>query len=440
MKKFILIDQSIKDSGGHYLEYAKRVLRAAKSFGFKTVLGVNRNAEEVVCPDADIIDRAFTRTFWENQAIGRLALAVRYLQKSSMIAGEPRFSRAYAMELQSFFLRIGAGVGDLVFVPTLGGVELIGIALYSVLKNAASLEWHLLFRRDLPKTKGISNGISHINLARTSKSLLEFDKRFEKGSVTFYSDTEELAAQYNQLDAFHFLTLPIPIDDSLSVRKRTGQLPLTVSYLGDAREEKGFHLLPKLIKDLRTAGLGEDRVRFRIQANLPRAGTTARVRNAKDNLTRRQGPGLELLEGPFDSNKYHELITSSDIILVPYCAKSYRARSSGIFAEALAAGVPTIYPRGTWMELCHQDSGSVGFNKARDMASAVIDLVSHYPEYESHSQNFSHVWRQIHSARRLIDSLINRLPEIKAAEEAKLRDKDASGHASCNELFGRNTD
>lgn len=440
MIKFILIDQSIKDSGGHYLEYAKRVLRAAKSFGFKTVLGVNRNAGDIICPDADIIDRAFTRTFWENQAIGRLALAVRYLQKSSMIAGEPHFSRAYAMELQSFFLRVGAGTGDLVFVPTLGGVELIGIALYSALKKAIALEWHLLFRRDLSKSKSILNGKSHINRARASKSFVEFDKRFEKGNATFYSDTEELAAQYNQLGASHFFTLPIPIDDSLSVRKRTGQLPLTVSYLGDAREEKGFHLLPKLIKDVRTAGFGWDRVRFRIQVNLPRAGTTARVWYAKNNLIKRQDPGLELLEGPFDSSKYHELITSSDIILVLYDAKSYRARSSGIFAEALAAGVPTIYPQGTWMESCHHDSGSVGFNKALDISLALIDLVLHYPEYESRSQNYSRIWRQKHSARRLIDSLTNRVLEIEVCDLAKLCDKDALGHLDRSVFLGRNAD
>jgi glycosyltransferase involved in cell wall biosynthesis len=406
MKKFILIDHSIIDAAGHYLEYAKRVLQAAKSSGFKTVLGVNRRAEQVICPAADVIDKAFTHSFWENQAIGRLALAAGYLQKNSMLAGELRSSHAYATELHSFFQRVGAGTGDLVFVPTLGGVELIGIALYSVLENAASLDWHLLFRRDLPKTKSLLDGISHINLSRTRKSFAEFDKRFEKGNVTFYSDTEKLAEQYNQLGAFHFLTLPIPIGDSLSVRKRTGQLPLTVSYLGDAREEKGFHLLPKLIKDLRAAGLGEDRVRFRIQVNLPHAGTTARVRYAKNKLTKRQGFGLELLEGPFDSDKYHELITSSDIILVPYYAKSYRARSSGIFAEALAAGVPTIYPRGTWMESCHHDSGSVGFNKIRDIPSALINLVSHYPAYESQSRQFVRIWRQRHSATNIVNLLM----------------------------------
>jgi hypothetical protein len=43
MPKFILIDQSIKDSGGHYLEYATHVLNAAARAGYETCLATNRD-------------------------------------------------------------------------------------------------------------------------------------------------------------------------------------------------------------------------------------------------------------------------------------------------------------------------------------------------------------------------------------------------------------
>lgn len=42
MSKFILIDQSIEGNGGHYLEYATNVLRAAEALGYETGLAVNR--------------------------------------------------------------------------------------------------------------------------------------------------------------------------------------------------------------------------------------------------------------------------------------------------------------------------------------------------------------------------------------------------------------
>jgi glycosyltransferase involved in cell wall biosynthesis len=43
MRRFILIDHSIKGFGGHHYEYAVHVLNAAHEAGFKTVLAVNRD-------------------------------------------------------------------------------------------------------------------------------------------------------------------------------------------------------------------------------------------------------------------------------------------------------------------------------------------------------------------------------------------------------------
>ena len=68
MRKFILIDQSIKDSGGHHLEYALRVLKAAKSVGFETVLAVNKSCKNFDSSEIDILDKSFSHGFWENFA------------------------------------------------------------------------------------------------------------------------------------------------------------------------------------------------------------------------------------------------------------------------------------------------------------------------------------------------------------------------------------
>jgi hypothetical protein len=408
---FILLDHSIEDSTGHQLEYARRVLGAAKIQGFRTVLGVNKRADEICCPEADCIDKAFSHTYWENQAINPVRLATSIIQWGNRVAGNSHFSRLYANEFRDFARRVGARSGDLIFAPTLGAAELTGISLYTVARGAETFEWHLLFRRDLPDPKNIFHVKELINLRRVKEAFNEFNSHFDKERNYFYTDTAELSAHYNGLGIFPFLTLPIPINDSLTPRKRMGKMPLVVSYLGDARVEKGFHLLPKLIKDLHSAGWEEDRVKFRIQANLPLAGSIARVAHVKKTLARMEGAGLEILEGPFDSNQYHMLIHSSDVILLPYCTMSYQARSSGIFAEALAAGIPTVYPRGSWMEECAGDSGSVRFGNSNELSSALIMLLSCYPEYESRSWNFSDDWRKVHSATNLVKSLTKHHPD-----------------------------
>lgn len=406
-QRFILLDHSIEDSTGHYLEYAKRVLRAAKLEGFETVLAVNKSTVEIVCPEADIIDRAFSRTFWENQAqdYGKLVLGL--LKKSSPSTGNPNFSRQYAKELQAFFLRVGAGASDLVFIPTLGGTELIGVALYTGFQDAQNLNWHLLFRRDLPTPSSLVDAKSHLNFARTRAAFAEASKRFKKGNISFYTDTEELTTRHNKLGFGNFITLPIPIDETLVIKKKKPTLPLVVTYLGDAREEKGFHLLPGLIFTLRSAGFDEKTVRFRVQANLPLSGSTSRAVRAKVNLANRQQAGVEILEGPFDSDTYHQIILTSDVILIPYRLKNYAARSSGIFAEALAAGVPTIYPEGSWMAKSKHGSGSLGFKNVADMPSVLARILSNYTEFESQSIAHSHEWRNKHSARNLVRRLAN---------------------------------
>lgn len=288
----------------------------------------------------------------------------------------------------------------------MGGVELIGIALYSATKNAISLDWHLLFRRDLPTPDGIFISKARINYFRTIKSFSEFNERFAKGQVAFYTDTEELTERYNRAISMAFTTLPIPIDEALSIKNINNGAPLIVCYLGDAREEKGIHLLPKLIAAIRSHGFTEADVQFRVQTNLPLTATSARAVRAKNILTKLQGKGLQVLDGPFRSDTYHQLISSSDVILIPYCPKSYQARSSGIFTEALAAGVPTVYPRGTWMAKTKTLCGSVEYENVSGMHTALLNILCNYPKHEEKSIAFSTQWRQQHSAHSLVTQIL----------------------------------
>lgn len=410
-RKFILLDHSIEDCTGHYLEYARRVLRAARAKGFRTVLAVNQRAGEMECPEADIIDKAFMRTYLENQVETYSAAILSIASSGRQVYPDTWKAEVFAQEFRALAQRIEAANDDLVFVPTLGSVELIGIALFSTMDEAGALEWHLLFRHDVPSQKMVFRIKKCARYRRVMTAFDKFGKGFKKGTTFFYTDTEALTAQYNRLGEFQFDTLPIPIDDSLHMKKHKEGIPLIVSYLGDAREEKGFHLLPNLIKAVRQAGYGEDRVKFRIQANLPLAGSTEKAARAKKVLIEQEGSGLEVLEGPFGSDQYHQLVTDSDIILVPYCTKSYQARSSGIFAEALAAGVPTVFPRGLWVGSCQVDSGSVWFNRVEDVDSALLDVISHYRDCELRSQEFASIWRQWHSATNLVNSIMTRASE-----------------------------
>lgn len=460
MRKFILIDQSIKDAGGHHLEYALRVLKAAKNDGFTAVLAVNKSCKDLNSPFIDIVEKAFSYGFWENftcekkslskagtsllskliekkddivydilfsqpgfayqllsegvtasglvrryylagkdqkiplwaiitgvallklqnwhrrlmhslapvlngaskttRFFGRLfklfagiaiapVLLVYFVLRWRKIAGRfDHFSTVFGSECRHLLARLNVCDGDIVFVPTLGGVELLGVALCSQKKSFSGLEWHLLFRRNLFQGRE-PNYLSEMHTIKSEHlELSEFKQRFTYGNVTFYTDTDPLSEQYNILGVYPFHTLPIPHDEAL--KKVIGKSsPLIITYIGDARDEKGFQHLAQLVCDIRSAGFIKEKVFFRFQSNFNVPLGEAGSRIAKAELSIMDNNGVELIEGPFDSEEYTGLVNNADILLVPYDENNYYARSSGVFAEALAAGVPVIYPAKSWM-------------------------------------------------------------------------------------------
>jgi glycosyltransferase involved in cell wall biosynthesis len=405
-RQFVLIDHSIEDSAGHYLEYARRVLGAAKAEGFRTVLAVNQRAQSLECPEADLILKPFSKTFWQNHAQSKLRTLAGFLLNKVALAIDPRHAGKFAEEVALLVRQAAVTDSDIIFLPTLGGTELVGISQYSGAETSVPARWHLLFRRDVPPSGSCLDMRNRINRWRTKAAFTVAKAHFVKGARYFYTDTEELTYRYGCLDIGKFKTLPIPIDEQLGFKKPWKQGPLIVSYLGDMRAEKGIHLLPKLIASVRRSGFSERQVHFRIQGNYPTGGATRAALHAKKRLSTHELPGVEVIEGPFDSNTYRELICRSDIILLPYSAKSYQARSSGIFSEALAAGVPTIFPQASWMEKNAIESQKAGFKNTEKLVARLIKLVQEYPENQATSLSHSAQWRARHSPQLLIHMLL----------------------------------
>ena len=460
MKKFILIDQSIKDAGGHHLEYALRVLKAAKRMGFSSILATNRSCDEIKNEHIDVVDRAFTHTFWENyqsesnnlggkerrllkaikavfahilytllcsplgfsyiaasqglrlsdlfsrygtvtsgNRLSVLAIVIGYFlanayRISKKISNSIRhfsllsrltsrllfvtfigflgllcspiilpylvlrwarlFGRAdtyasiFSNDLQRMLIRVGATDGDIIFIPTLGNVELFGAGICIQSFPSKNLYWHFLFRRNIFHGREPSYQCQIEEQFKTLNSFSAFNQRTTDNKTYFYTDTEALTEQYNRLAIFNFKTLPIPLDETLS-RSYDGRNQLNIVYVGDARDEKGFPLLSRLVADLYAAGYSKESTKLIIQSNFNVSGGEFGSRIAFAELSMESAEWVSLVEGPFESDQYTEIINSADVILAPYDCKSYYARSSGVFAEALAAGIPIVSTQKSWM-------------------------------------------------------------------------------------------
>lgn len=407
-RQFVLIDHSIEDSAGHYLEYARRVLGAAKAEGFRTVLAVNQRAQSLECPEADLILKPFSKTFWENHAQSKLRTVAGFLSNKVALAIDPRHADKFAEELAALVKQASITESDLVFIPTLGGPELMGISLYSSVNASVPVRWHLLFRRDVPPPSSWLDVRSRVVNWQAKASFNFAQAAFVKGARYFYTDTEELTHRYESLGVGAFKTLPIPIDQSLGHKQPWQQGPLVVSYLGDMRAEKGINLLPKIIEALRHDGFDASRVVFRIQGNLPSGAATRSAVRAKEALSSRKLGGVEVLEGPLNSDSYRDLLLGSDVVLLPYSTANYAARSSGVFAEAVAAGIPTIHPRDSWMGRNSARMPKNGYIAIDQIAGELMAVLQDYQRHEAASREVSKKWRTTHSAKRLTQILLNK--------------------------------
>jgi glycosyltransferase involved in cell wall biosynthesis len=475
MSKFLIIDPSVKGTGGHYYEYALRVLRAARDQGHVPLLVAHRDAPRMGEPGFSVL-RHFHFSFFENSewlgtdelrareelekqelraaqserrnaqrfarknmsrsgldraraaeiqstsdpsfalmssgwaeyrssprrllaglAMRRIsALATRIngrLNRSSLLNGiSSRTSRAlttfgrlatigfkvgsalalapvgplreaispsnrqriFESDLLASLRQARAKAGDVVFVPTLGEVELAGIvALCQRAPLARTLRWRLLFRRDI-----FSNSMASRTREadqpelRRMRSLLSFARNALRDiDVEFFTDTTQLSAQYTSLGIFPFRTAPIPVDERFArtQKRRVANDPIVFTYLGDARTEKGYASLPGAVDQIAHDLILPRRVKVIAQSNFNTKRGEQECIKAHLALMTWPQEMVARIYGPLNTNEYVELMRGADAVLIPYSPANYSARSSGVFAEALRAGVPSVVTGGSWM-------------------------------------------------------------------------------------------
>lgn len=262
-----------------------------------------------------------------------------------------RSIQAFRADTDRLMKEIDAGPGDVMFVPTVSAIELMGLS--ELLRDRDPLKgpsWHMLFRRDIYKGREADYASQDGGLNDLRQVMLTAKTKLGAQDVRFYTDTEELTNQHNRLGAFRFETVSIPhTHRPVAPSTRT---PLTILYIGDARSEKGYHLIPKLVEDVWKDYVATGRVRFRIQSNfnIPQGEPRAVIaRQQLELLASRMPSAIELWKQPMTSEQYKEFLLSGDINLLMYDTTNYYARSSGILVESLSTAMPVLAPAGSWL-------------------------------------------------------------------------------------------
>lgn len=333
MTCIFIAEQNALSIGGHYFHYTSCITSAALEAGYEVVLLKNvRNSEDWSIKGARIVP-AFSRTWGEAEDGGLVEW------------GPGNIAYEYVMAVAD----APPKATDHVLFLTVGFTELQMLLDYIMKLPPSEPQptYHIMLRYDPNQILWrFVNYYPVFQALRSSPRLSQL--------VRFYADTDRLSDDYFTLTQTPFHTLPIPFDQTalrrhLSQERRSDGV-LKVAYLGDARLEKNFHWIPDAVGAvLREPRLAE-RVRFTLQCNFNVEGGELHQLAAKQRLAQFPSRIVTLFDRPLSNEEYYGLLADADVVLLPYSPANYKARSSGILVEAMAAGKPVITTRGSWME------------------------------------------------------------------------------------------
>ncbi len=362
MPRLYLVEQSALAVGGHYFAYARTVALAAQQAGLDVTILQNRRFDGQWNIDGIRVISAFHYTWSE---------------ASSMWLRDWRAGNL-AYDFQTAVHGQVPGKDDHVLFTTISCAELRALLDFFIELPIASHHptYHILLRYDADVLRDSWQTYDMLFRRVRSSPLL-------RNIIRFHTDTELLSEEYGYITGVPFSTLPIPFSQerlkSRLTQKSTTVSPLNITYLGDARLEKNFAELPPAIADLWTDYVENGKVRFVLQCNFNTEGGEPGMLQAMQRLGQLPPSRVKLIDRAMEADEYYDILADADIVVIPYDARRYRTRSSGILIEAMAAGKPVITTRGSWMETQVSDDHAVVFSDGKALSAALRVAINEFP-------------------------------------------------------------
>jgi glycosyltransferase involved in cell wall biosynthesis len=266
-------------------------------------------------------------------------------------------SRTLSGSVRRALVRLRIKDGDIIILPTMQQLEILSIP--GLVSRFGKASWHFIFRQPIFLEEDTS--FVATNSHRILREMLHVTSEALGDNAHFWTDTEELSAQYGALKMCEFGTLPIPLPIELSSFSRdampviSSDRPVVIGYLGDARPEKGYGHLPALAEQV-ACEKPRLPVNFLVQSNFNVPGGVPLTWGSRLRLLHMDNFGVRVIDDPQTSDEYCANVRASDVVLLSYTSPLYFAGSSGILAEALAAGRPVIATDRTWGGRCIRSS------------------------------------------------------------------------------------
>lgn len=227
----------------------------------------------------------------------------------------------------------------------------------------------------------------------------------EQRRVLLFSFDAAASAEYAELLGLPVAVLP-PVHSAgelLRRRTRAEDGRITLGFLGQQREEKGYNLLPAITQSLRRKNCG---VRILVHdGDVAERAATRRIRELAAN-----DPLVEFHHRSADPAMWRELMDRTDLIVLPYEPNRYRASYSAVAVEAVSAGIPMVVPCGTTMEslALEYQGGATSFEQWEPEAvcQGIRQAVASFETLSDLAHSGAAAWARRNGVKPFVDRLL----------------------------------
>jgi glycosyltransferase involved in cell wall biosynthesis len=378
--RLFLADPSLVGHSGHCFDYLAALAPGARARGYEPVFLGNRAVTDTLRTEHGVVP-AFAH--WCDARYGSPE-RTRRLHEGDL-----------ARELAEVSQAFGVTAADVFLINTLRHWALRGV-----------VDWlEALPVHERPTVALVLHFTAFPDPARPSDTVAFYRQAFDRiarsparALIRLLSDSNALIDEYRALaPTLSFELAPIPHVRVLPDRVWCDVF--RVGCVGEARENKGFHLLPRLIRTAAEVGLRG--VEFHLHSFTHDPGN-ALLRRALAGL--RHGL-VRLYAEEMPSTEYRQFLGSLDLVVLPYTLDNYHSQTSGVCAEAMGGGRLVVVPKGTWMaRQVVKFGGGAAFNPgdAEDFARTTLRAIA-ARDHPADRTERARRWRAFHNPERLLE-------------------------------------
>lgn len=240
---------------------------------------------------------------------------------------------------------------DLIIIPTAYEKQVLGVASFlKKLSNHDAPKIAIQFHQLFPPSKN-SQIIANKNYrVKWEKKLSSAFEKLPNFNISLWTtESEMLNKDYIRLSNRKVGMLPVPYHAKRYKKKIINNKKTFIfGFLGEGRQEKGLNILLEAILTIQKLGL-EKSFEFIIQNMNPRGYSKEEELRFNYNLNKVISlSNVKIISGGIHPNNFTNLLTSLDVLILPYDPINYCRRVSGILIHSAIYKIPVITSSGTW--------------------------------------------------------------------------------------------